>query len=195
MRLKVGSGLNLAAMPWHLLDRLQEGVSLVQRTMDRQQSIGRPFQIRVAEPKDAEAISECLVLAFAQFRGQYTPGAYADTVLNSEGVLQRLAQMGMFVAVSDGSVIGTIAYKANGVEGHLRGMAVLQEWRGTGVASALLNAAEVELRESRCAVITLDTTEPLIRAIEFYKRHGFIASGRVTDFFGMPLYEYTKGLH
>lgn len=195
MRLKVGSGLNLAAMPWHLLDKLQEGVSLVQRTMDRQQSIGRPFQIRVAEPKDAEAISECLVLAFAQFRGQYTPGAYADTVLNSEGVRQRLAQMGMFVAVSDGSVIGTIAYKANGVEGHLRGMAVLREWRGTGVASALLNAAEVELRESRCAVITLDTTEPLIRAIEFYKRHGFIASGRVTDFFGMPLYEYTKGLH
>ena len=139
MRLKVGSGLNLAAMPWHLLNRLQEGVSLVQRTMDRQQSIGRPFQIRVAEPKDAEAISECLVLAFAQFRGQYTPGAYADTVLNSEGVLQRLAQMGMFVAVS------AIAYKANGVEGHLRGMAVLREWQGTGVASALLNAAEVEL--------------------------------------------------
>ena len=38
----------------------------------------------------------------------------------------------------------------------------------------------------------LDTTEPLQRAVRFYLRHGFRASGRVTDFFGMPLFEYLK---
>jgi len=32
----------------------------------------------------------------------------------------------------------------------------------------------------------------LQRAIRFYTKHGFSPSGRVTDFFGMRLYEYVK---
>lgn len=30
--------------------------------------------------------------------------------------------------------------------------------------------------------------------VRFYEKHGFAASGRVADFFGMPLFEYTKFL-
>ena len=45
-----------------------------------------------------------------------------------------------------------------------------------------------------CTRLTLDTTEPLQRAISFYRRNGFVTSGTVTDFFGMPLYEYVKAL-
>ena len=73
--------------------------------------------------------------------------------------------------------------------------AVLPDWQGSGVASALLGAAEEELRKNGCDVITLDTTQPLARAIGFYRRHGYSVSGRVADFFGMQLYEYRKGLH
>jgi ribosomal protein S18 acetylase RimI-like enzyme len=163
--------------------------------MDRQQPIERHFQIRRAEPKDADSIADCLVAAFAPYRGQYTVAAYADTVLSSEGVLRRIDEMCLLVAISDGRVVGTIGCKANGIEGHLRGMAVLSGWQGTGVASALLAAAETELRKNGCDLITLDTTEPLVRAIEFYKKHGYSASGRIVDFFAMPLYEYTKRLH
>jgi DNA-binding transcriptional MerR regulator len=43
--------------------------------------------------------------------------------------------------------------------------------------------------------VTLDTTEPLTRAIRFYERQGYSPSGRVTDFYGMKLYEYRKALH
>jgi hypothetical protein len=42
--------------------------------------------------------------------------------------------------------------------------------------------------------VTLDTTWPLQRAIRFYERQGYAATGRETDFFGMPLYEYAKPL-
>ncbi len=97
-------------------------------------------------------------------------------------------------ADSEGKIAGTIGCKANGEEGHLRGMAVLPEWQGTAVASALLAAAEAELRNAGCKYVTLDTTMPLQRAIRFYERHGFAASGRVADFFGMELFEYTKQL-
>jgi ribosomal protein S18 acetylase RimI-like enzyme len=101
--------------------------------------------------------------------------------------------MCLFVAVAAGYVVGTVGCQALGNgEGHLRGMAVLPEWQAKGVAKALLAAAETELRRRQCRRITLDTTEPLQRAVRFYRKHGFSASGRVSDFFGMRLHEYIK---
>lgn len=79
-------------------------------------------------------------------------------------------------------------------DGHIRGMAVLPAWQGRGVADELLAAVEDELRRLGCARATLDTTAPLARAIRFYQRHGYRATGRVADFYGMPLYEYAKAL-
>ena len=150
------------------------------------------FEIRRAEVTDAEAIAECLGVAFAQHRDQYTPGAYADTVLKSDGVVRRLQEMCLFVAVSGREIVGTIGCMVTGLEGHLRGMAVLPGWQGTGVALALLRTAEAELLKSSCSSVTLDTTAPLMRAVRFYLKNGYCASGRVADFFGMPLYEYRK---
>src|SRR5207244_6363156 len=96
---------------------------------------------------------------------------------------------------NNAKIIGTIACAV--VEpnhGRLRGMAVLPEHQGGGVAQDLLDVAETELRRADCARITLDTTAPLQRAIRFYERNGFRATGRVGDHFGMPLYEYEKRL-
>jgi ribosomal protein S18 acetylase RimI-like enzyme len=158
-----------------------------------------PFQIRKADADDGPAILDCLAAAFADYRNQYTADAYADTVLDSQTVQQRLSEMCVFVAVSEGKVVGTIGCGVhgsdrNGTEGHLRGMAVLPEWQGKELASALLQAAEAQLLKDGCNRVTLDTTKPLTRAIRFYERHGFSPSGRITDFFGMSLYEYAKSL-
>jgi GNAT superfamily N-acetyltransferase len=151
-----------------------------------------PVQIRRAHVTDADAIAGCLSAAFARHRDEYTAGAYADTVLSSDGVRRRLQEMCLFVAISDAEIVGTIGCSANGSEGHLRGMAVLPDWQGTGVALALLQSAEAELKKNGCGYITLDTTAPLTAAVRFYAKNGYSASGRVTDFFGMPLYEYRK---
>lgn len=92
-------------------------------------------------------------------------------------------------------VIGTIAYKATADgEGHLRGMAVLPECQGLGIAQQLLGRAEAELIKAQCSRVSLDTTEPLQRAMHFYERHGYVRSGRTQDFFGMLLIEYVKSL-
>lgn len=150
------------------------------------------FQIRRAVAEDGQAILACLAAAFAPYRNQYTPDAFADTVLDSATVQERIREMCVFVAVSEETIVGTIGCKASGKEGHLRGMAVLPQWQGTSVASSLLEAAEAELRRAGCKFVTLDTTRPLERAIHFYQRRGFAASGRVSDFFGMELFEYTR---
>jgi GNAT superfamily N-acetyltransferase len=154
------------------------------------------YTIRRATEQDATGILACLRSAFALFESSYTAAAYADTVLTRETLLKRLDSMVLFVAVSTtGQVVGTIGcaqgFKA---EGHLRGMAVLPEFQGTGIAAQLLERAESTLRDLGCSRVTLDTTVPLRRAIRFYERNGYTSTGRVRDFFGMPLYEYAKPL-
>jgi ribosomal protein S18 acetylase RimI-like enzyme len=154
----------------------------------------RNITIRRASGSDARGIVACLAVAFEPYRARYTPGAYLDTVLTMETVQQRLSAMNIFVAVApDNQIVGTIACAmVNADEGHLRGMAVLPEWLGRGLAEKLLRAAEAQLAEQGCCRITLDTTKPLQRAIRFYEKHGYRQSGKTTDFYGMPLHEYVK---
>ena len=150
--------------------------------------------IRKAVESDASGILGCLRTAFEPYRASYTPTAFTDTVLTPETLRRRLKQMSIFVAVSaDDRIVGTVACAViDASEGHLRGMAVLPEWHGRGIAQKLLQSAEAELDGSGCSRITLDTTEPLHRATRFYEKHGYVASGKTMDFFGMPLHQYVK---
>jgi GNAT superfamily N-acetyltransferase len=151
-------------------------------------------KIRPADPADAAAIATCLLTAFTPYRSAYTPGAFADTVPTVDQVQLRIQQMHVLIATVAGAVVGTISASSDGEQGHLRGMAVLSEWRGTGTALMLLAAIEDWLHIRGCKQVTLDTTELLKPAIAFYEKHGYRRSGHVSDFFGMPLIEYVKKL-
>jgi N-acetylglutamate synthase-like GNAT family acetyltransferase len=152
--------------------------------------------IREATLPDMDAVLECLRSAFAPYEHHYTRAAFQDTTLTRESYSRRLKEMTVFSAVDNsGRVVGTIACNVmeNG-EGHLRGMAVVPECQASGVANQLLARAEQELAQQHCSRVTLDTTEPLQRAMRFYERHGYRRSGKVGAFFGMPLIEYVKVL-
>ena len=152
------------------------------------------ISIRRAADNDAPEILACLEAAFAPHRHLYIHAAYLDTVLTPETLRERLAIMQVFVAlVPSGQIVGTIACNLlNSKEGHIRGMAVLPVWQGAGIAAQLLAHVEAEFRKQKCTRITLDTTEPLQRAMRFYEKLGFRRSGKIADFFGMPLFEYEK---
>ena len=153
------------------------------------------FTIRRATVADSDGILKCLSSAFEPFKSSYTPGAYADTVLDETTFANRSREMAVFVAIYESEIVGTIACApVSNEEGHLRGMAVLPTWQGRGVAQRLLNEAESSLRLLNCKRITLDTTAPLKRAVQFYERNGFHPTGRVTDFYGMPLFGYEKSI-
>jgi GNAT superfamily N-acetyltransferase len=154
------------------------------------------FVIRLASAEDAAAILQCLRAAFEPYRSQYTPQAYLDTVMTPDMILQRLTSMTVLVALdAQGSVVGTIGGAAvSSSEGHLRGMAVPPQWHGRGIAQRLLEAVEKHLLGRGCTRISLDTTEPLQRAMRFYEKNGFRRTGKVADFFGMNLIEYAKPL-
>lgn len=152
--------------------------------------------IRGAVAADSQSVLDCFASAFAPYRDEYTPEAFRDTVLTAETISRRLAEMSVLVAVDDGGrIVGTIGYQMiDGEEGHIRGMAVLPACQGRGVAQRLLEHVEEELRRRGCTRITLDTTMPLKRAVSFYEGNGFQPTGRVSDFFGMPLFAYLKKL-
>ncbi|HTL43027.1 MAG TPA: GNAT family N-acetyltransferase [Vicinamibacterales bacterium] len=154
-----------------------------------------PASIRRATPEDAAAVLRCLAEAFEPFRNQYSREGFEDTTLTESTIAARLSSMDVFVAEIAAGVVGTIATSVvSPDEGHLRGMAVLPDWQGHGIAEQLLDFAESHLRKLGCARVTLDTTVPLQRAIRFYEKHGYRATGKVGDFYGMPLYEYAKRL-
>jgi ribosomal protein S18 acetylase RimI-like enzyme len=153
------------------------------------------YLIRKATLEDANGVADCLISAFEPYRAAYTREAFSDTVPSVSEIRRRLVEMELFVAVSDGRVVGTVGFKlVDKEEGHLRGMAVHPEHQGRAVAQLLLDTVEGEIRQRQCSRISLDTTEPLKRAISFYEKAGFRFSGRVGDFFGMPLFEYIKVL-
>jgi ribosomal protein S18 acetylase RimI-like enzyme len=150
--------------------------------------------IRRATARDNQGILNCLSCAFARYQHFYTPAAFRDTVLTPELLQQRLKGMSVFVAeTGSGQIVGTIACGlVSQLEGHVRGMGMLPEWQGCGIAKRLLDCAQSELKEFGCERITLDTTEPLVLAMRFYERNGFRRTGKVSDFFGMRLIEYAK---
>ena len=152
------------------------------------------FVIRSASVEDAAAILHSLCAAFEPYRSQYTPQAWLDTVMTAETLLHRLGSMTVLVAVgAQDNVVGTIGGAVvSASKGHLRGMAVPPTWHGCGIAQRLLEAMEEHLLAKGCTCISLDTTEPLLRAMRFYERNGFRRTGKITDFFGMPLIEYAK---
>ena len=68
-------------------------------------------------------------------------------------------------------------------DGHIGLMAVLGEWRGQGVGTALLRALmeEGEKRGFRELVLAAQ-----LQAIPFYEKEGFVAEGDVFDDAGIP---------
>ncbi|MGA9963809.1 MAG: GNAT family N-acetyltransferase [Terriglobales bacterium] len=152
------------------------------------------IDIRPAGEDDAGGILKCLAAAFEPYRAEYSPAAFADTVLDEETVHARFLQMHVLVATASGNVVGTISGVCHDGEGHLRGMAVLPEWHRLGVAAKLLAAIESCLTARGCKRITLDTTLPLQAAMKFYEKNGYRRSANIADFFGMPLLEYVKQL-
>jgi ribosomal protein S18 acetylase RimI-like enzyme len=152
------------------------------------------FVIRPASLEDAAAILHSLRAAFEPYRSQYTRQAWLDTVMTQDTLLQRLSSMTVLVAVgAQDNAVGTIGGAVvSAFEGHLRGMAVPPQWHGCGIAQRLLEAMEKHLLAKGCTCISLDTTEPLLRAMRFYEKNGFTRTGKITDFFGMPLIEYAK---
>lgn len=79
-----------------------------------------------------------------------------------------------------GTPIGTARVLA---DGHIGRMAVLKEWRGKGVGSAMLNRLLEEIKKQHIDQATLNAQT---EAVSFYKKFGFQSAGDVFIEAGIP---------
>jgi predicted GNAT family N-acyltransferase len=77
------------------------------------------------------------------------------------------------IAVSEGKAVGTGRLLP---DGHIGRMAVLKEWRGRDVGSAMLGALMRVARERGDKEVVLSAQT---HALEFYRKHGFVSEGPV----------------
>ena len=91
---------------------------------------------------------------------------------------------------SDGELIGVMGMQDKGDVALIRHAYVKTARRNRGVGTNLLR----HLERMTTKPILIGTWADATWAIRFYEKNGYRLSGKVTDFFGMPLYEYVKPL-
>ncbi|MCI0708724.1 MAG: GNAT family N-acetyltransferase [Chloroflexi bacterium] len=159
---------------------------------DRDQS---DIHIRLAIPEDAIAIASVLHESFVEFEALYTPAAFTATTPSSEIILRRLDEGPIWVATSDGIVVGTVSVVGKSEGLYVRSMAVLPTSRGKGIANMLLEAVENWAAGNGYRYLILSTTPFLLGAIRTYERFGFQRNDSDPhDLDGTPLFTMTKVL-
>ena len=86
----------------------------------------------------------------------------------------------VLATAEDGTPIGTGRLKLDGQIGR---MAVIREWRGRGVGTAILQTLLALAEKEGCTTVRLHAQT---QAVPFYARHGFIASGPEFEEAGIP---------
>ncbi len=130
------------------------------------------YSIRLAHwPQDKEALRLVREKVFVQ--EQQVPVELEWDELDAE-CLHFLAED------ANGNPIGTGRLLP---DGHIGRMAVLREWRGRGVGSALLQRLMEEGRKRNFSTLVLAAQ---LQAMPFYEKAGFHAEGEVFDDAGIP---------
>ena len=90
------------------------------------------------------------------------------------------------VAVSGDKVIGYIGVHEVAGEAYIANVAVSEIYRGYGVASRLMEAAENGARERGCEFISLEVRKSNQPAINLYKKRGYAPLGERKNFYTNP---------
>ena len=153
------------------------------------------IQVRTAQPDDAPAIANVLAVAFAEYEAAYTPQALAATTPTSNQIRPRFNEGPVWVALSGGTIVGTVSAIPRGERLYVRSMGVLPTARGQGLGGMLLRQVESFASEHGYKSLFLSTTPFLAGAIELYERYGFRRSNEGPhDLFGTPLFTMVKEL-
>jgi predicted N-acetyltransferase YhbS len=141
--------------------------------------------VRLAEPRDDDAVGELLVSAFVERYRLKLPEVVVTERRKSElrDVAAKRAVARVWVAELDGALVGTVALWPPGAEGSeawlaeaadLRHLAVAIERHGRGVAGALLDTAEAFARAERFTAVCLHVRRGATGVRRLYEGRGYL---------------------
>lgn len=150
----------------------------------------------MALPEDAVQIASALRMSFAEYESSYTAAAFAATVSTPEQILERMREGPVWVAVENGTIVGTVSAVPRAKTLYVRGMGVDPAMRGRGTGRALLKQVEEFASENGFERLLLSTTPFLLSAIRLYEKHGFRRDNAGPhDLFETPLFTMVKDLN
>lgn len=91
-----------------------------------------------------------------------------------------------FVAEKDGVIIGYIGVQNIAGEGFITNVAVLPDYQGCGVGTALLNTAVEFCKSAGMVSLSLEVRKSNLTAIKIYEKAGFKTVGQRKNFYSKP---------
>ena len=131
------------------------------------------IEYRLARPEESDAISELLLESFGLFEAEYTPGAFKYTTPDTEEVRGRFDEGPIWVAMDQGSMIGTVSGMAETDRFYVRSMAVRPDAQRLGLGQRMLEILEAFARDKDFKLIYIYTTHVLPGAKRLYEKNGF----------------------
>ena len=137
-------------------------------------------QICVISSADGEALRDVVNRSNREAYGDIIhPEHFKDEILDRDGIPELLASMDFYGYRCAGRLVGVAALteETEGV-GRLRWVYVLPEFQRMGVGSALVRHIEEQARSAGYGSICLRTAEGADWAISFYRKLGYVITGR-----------------
>ncbi|MFB6091986.1 MAG: GNAT family N-acetyltransferase [Haloquadratum sp.] len=136
------------------------------------------------ERPEMDAVDALVDLWVALASDQRAYGSHVLPAANRQSVRETLARQvvggGVRVARCDGELVGFVSfdlerdsYERDATRGVVRNVYVVAEYRGRGVGTRLMDAAESALCERGASVLSLEAMAGNDRAREFYRERGY----------------------
>ncbi len=109
-------------------------------------------------------------------------GFAVDPVLDADLAQPEAHYGGIWLALADGQVVGSVAVRRSAPgAAELKRMYLLPAFRGMGLGRRLLGLAVAWAREQDCSRLHLDTGSDMAAAQGFYESYGFVRTGSRTE--------------
>ncbi len=131
------------------------------------------WHLRKARPDDATALAVCFELAYSIYAKQIN-----DLPAVSEGVADDIANNLVWVAESDGGIVGGVVLVLQANYAILANVAVTPFASGTGLGKALVEQAEYTCRELKIPNIRLSTHAKMPKNVSLYEYLGWHVTNR-----------------
>lgn len=147
------------------------------------------MKINRATPED---VTELNKLVNSAYRGEESKKGWTTEAEILDGIRVDEYALDTMLGSSDatilkssdryGKILGTVCLEVKSHDLYLGMFAVSPASQGLGIGKSLLSAAEKCALENNCSRIVISVISTRIELIDWYKRHGYVATGNAVAF-------------
>ncbi len=122
----------------------------------------------------------------------YQDAAKGGPRTDREHLSQRISESEFYIAKRGMQVVGCVYVQRDGSSLHFGLLTVVQQFRGIGLGTALINALEAYAKRLKVNLLELDYMSLAPWLKKYYEHHGFNETGQVTPWGSIDLIRMSK---